>query len=44
MRYRHTFAFDPEEHERFLFDDQGAKQGLSQACSMIGEAITDTLR
>lgn len=44
MRYRHTFAFDPEEQDRLLFDDQAAKQGLSQACSMIGEAITHTLK
>ena len=44
MRYRHTFAYDPEEHDRMLFDDQAGKTGLTQACSMIGEAITETLR
>lgn len=44
LRYNYNFAFDPEEQERMLFDDQTAKSGLTQAVNMIGEAITHTVR
>ena len=44
LRYSYNFAFDPEEQERMLFDDQAAKSGLTQAVNMIGEAITHTIR
>jgi len=44
LRYSHNFAFDPEEVNRFLFDDTASKSGLNTGVSMIGKEITETLR
>lgn len=44
MRYKHNFAFDTEELDRFLFDDPTSKSGHLQGVQMISNEITDTLR
>ena len=44
LRYRYNFSYDPEEIDRIMFDDPQAKDGLTQAVSMISQALTHTIK
>jgi len=33
-------AYDPEEQDKFLFDNKGDKSGLDHACDIINNEIS----
>lgn len=43
MRYQHVLTYDPEEQERFLYDNKAEKQGMDIACDIINKEINELL-
>lgn len=39
MRYQHLVSYDPEEQEKFLYDNKGDKTGLEFSCEMINTEV-----
>jgi hypothetical protein len=40
MRYSHIFSYDPEEQDKFLYDNKADKTGVDFACHMINTELT----
>ncbi|CDW78142.1 ankyrin repeat family protein [Stylonychia lemnae] len=43
IRYTHILAYDPEEQDKFLFDNKAEKTGLEHACDIINNEISQHL-
>jgi hypothetical protein len=44
MRYQHIVTYDPEELDKFLFDNKAEKTGVDYACEIIHNEVNQMLK